>query len=150
MKFIKAEWNPEWRGYWTDPSGYVAKLPKLADDLPKGARAFALDSDHYDFGSPRCIKDLKLIGASLAAGGGADFEIRFGPNKWKHECGLVIKYAQVSELYLAVNGSGSSVDDLGSVLLDEILPARRGCSQEIVFTGGVISISCADLNAGWE
>ncbi|MGW2558355.1 hypothetical protein ACWCXB_03720 [Streptomyces sp. NPDC001514] len=150
MKFIKAEWSPEWRGFRTDPRGYLAELPNFADDLPNGARTFALDPDHYDYGSQKCVKDLKLIGVSLAAGGGRDFEIRFGPNEFKHVSGLVMRYAQVSELSLAVDEAGSSVDDLGTVLLDEILPVRGGCSHEIALTGGVISISCADLDADWQ
>jgi hypothetical protein len=150
VKFIKAEWNHEWRGFWVDPNGYLAELPKLANDLPEGARTFASDPDHYNFASPRCIKDLKLIGTSLATDGDTDFEIRFGPNEWKHESGLIIRYARVSELHLVVNESGGNVESLGTVLLDEILPANGTCRHEIVFTGGLISISCTDLNADWE
>jgi len=149
MKFIKAEWNSEWRGFWTDPSGYLEELPRIADELPKGARAFASDPGHYDFGSPRCVKDLRPIGTSMTVDGDAGFEISFSPNEWKHESGLVIRYGQVSKLCMTVDESGSNVDDLGTVLLDEILPAARGCSHEIVFTGGLISIFCADINARW-
>ncbi|TDD48641.1 hypothetical protein [Saccharopolyspora elongata] len=148
MELIKVEWNPEQGGFWIDPSAYVAELPKLVDGLPKGARAFASDPDHYRFGGPRCIKDLELIGASWAGDGDTRFEVRFGPNEWKHDTGLVIRYAQVSDLHLAA--PGASVDDLGPVLLDEILPAKHGCSHEIVFIGGTLSISCADLDARWE
>ncbi|TVT44606.1 hypothetical protein FNH05_21240 [Amycolatopsis rhizosphaerae] len=149
MEFIKAEWNPEWRGFWTDPSGYIAELPKLAPDLPKGALAFASHPDHYDFGSSRCVKDLKFLDVSVAVERGVCLEIRFGPNEWKHDSGLVISYAQVSRVNIRVHESGSSLQDLGTVLLDEILPEGFGCSHEIFLTGGVISISCADLNARW-
>ncbi|MEU5850787.1 hypothetical protein [Saccharopolyspora shandongensis] len=148
MKFVEVEWNPELGGFWLDPSGYVAELPKLVDDLPKGARAFASDPGHYDFGSPRCVKDLELVGASLAGDGDAGFEVRFGANEWKHGSGLVIRYAQVSDLRLAA--PGASINDLGSVLLDEILPAKHGCRHEIVFIGGTLAISCADFDARWE
>ena len=149
MNFVKAEWNPEWRGFWTDPSVYISELPKLAPDLPQGALEFASQPGHYDFGNPRCVKDLKLLDVSVSIEGGTCLEIHFGPNEWKHDSGLVVSYAQVSRLHVDINESGSSLQGLGTVLLDEILPGGSGCNHEIVLTGGTISISCADLNARW-
>jgi hypothetical protein len=48
MKFIKIEWNDEWCGFWLDPSGYLAELPKLAAEMPNGASEFALQDGHYN------------------------------------------------------------------------------------------------------
>jgi hypothetical protein len=53
MKFVRIERNEEWRGFWLDPSGYLAELSKLAAEMPDGASEFALQGGHYDFSSLR-------------------------------------------------------------------------------------------------
>ncbi|WP_273699954.1 hypothetical protein [Actinomadura graeca] len=35
-------------------------------------------------------------------------------------------------------------------VLDEVLPLGRGCSHEVVLTGGVIVVECDDLRFRWE
>lgn len=150
MKFVKAEWSSEWRGFWTDGRDYLAELQKFADKLPKGAREFASQPGHYDFGSAQCVKDLKLQRAEFLNPPGAGFEIVFGPNEWKHEAGLVIRYAGVSQVDISLAGDGASLSEMTAVLLDEILPAESGCSHEIVHTGGTVMIYSQDLVARWQ
>jgi hypothetical protein len=149
MKFIKIEWNDEWRGFWLDPSGYLAELPKLAAEMPDGASKFALQDGHYDFSSPRCVKDLALARISAAPGEESDLKIEFSPNEWKHAAGLTVRYAKVRRLELRATDSTSALHGIGAVQLDEILPLGDGCSHQIAFTGGEIYVECADLQATW-
>lgn len=150
MEFVTAEWNPQWRGFWTDPGRYLAELPKLLPDLPAGAREFVSEPGHYDFGSPRCVKDLQLVDASFSVEREGCLEIRFSPNEWKHDSGLVISYAEPSRMQFDSGENVASLQEMGTVLLDEVLPVASGCRHEIALTGGTISISCADLHARWE
>ncbi|MFH9426527.1 hypothetical protein [Streptomyces sp. NPDC017529] len=101
-----------------------------------------------DFSSKRCVKDLEL---QHIRGVGADdqrVEIQFRHNCWKHDEDLVIRYADVSNF-----DAGSTGDDdwtvLGTVILDEILPHQNGCSHEIGFWNGSLSVVCRDLVATW-
>jgi hypothetical protein len=117
--------------------------------MPAGAAEFALQDGHYDFSSPRCVKDLALAGVSAAPSGQSDLEIAFDPNEWKHESGLIVKYTTVRRLDISVGDPASGLRGIGIVQLDEILPLDNGCSHRIAFTGGEIYIECADLRANW-
>ncbi|MYS07209.1 hypothetical protein GTW71_12340 [Streptomyces sp. SID6041] len=39
--------------------------------------------------------------------------------------------------------------ELGTVVLDEVLPHRDGCSDEIACREGSLTIVCDDLRANW-
>lgn len=125
---------------------HLERLPLLADDLPAGARGFATAPDHYDFFSKRCVKDLEL---QHIRGIGADdqrLEIQFRHNCWKHDEDLVIRYTGVSSYH------AEGPDDwanLGTVILDEVLPHRNGCSHEIALWNGSLAVVCHDLTATW-
>ncbi|MEU5921561.1 hypothetical protein [Streptomyces sp. NPDC047141] len=125
-----------------DPARYLSHLPSISSDLPPGARAFATDADHYDFRSRRCVKDLTL--RTVRGAGGEEMEVEFRHNCWKHDQDLLIRYAGVSSFII------DPVDeDLGTVILDEILPHRDGCSHEIACWDGALTIVCRDLQATW-
>lgn len=149
MKFIKIEWNDEWRGFWLDPSGYLAELHGLAEKMPAGAREFATQDGHYDFTSPRCVKDLTISRISAMPGEEYDLDVEFSPNEWKNESGLTVKYAKLRRLDISVRDPASGLQGIGALQLDEILPLDGGCSHQIAFTGGEIYIECADLHAEW-
>lgn len=149
MKFIKIEWNEEWRGFWLDPSSYLAELPGLAEKLPAGAREFATQDEHYDFTSPRCVKDLAVCGMSAGPREEYDLDVEFSPNEWKHESGLTIRYAKIRRLDISVRDPASGLHGIGALQLDEILPLDNGCSHRIAFTGGEFYVECADLRAEW-
>ncbi|WP_260476530.1 hypothetical protein [Streptomyces sp. WAC 06783] len=53
-------------------------MPSISGDLPPGARAFATDTDHYDFRSRRCVKDLTL--RAVRGAGGKEMEVEFQHN----------------------------------------------------------------------
>jgi hypothetical protein len=129
-----------------DPTRYLVQLPSIAGDLPPGARDFATDKEHYDFGSRRCVKDLTL--RAVRDVGSDEMEIEFRHNCWKHDHDLVIRYAGVSGFATdpADEGRGTA---LGAVILDEILPHGDGCSHEIACRGGTLTILCRDLRATW-
>jgi len=150
MKYIKVEWNTEWRGFWTDPNEYLARLAEIEQALPAGAREFVSQPGHYDFGSSKCVKDLSFNSASFAVDQGACVEVQFDPNEWKHESGLVINYTRVSRVSIVAAEVHGLPGGMGEVLLDEILPIEGGCLHEIALTGGTIAIWCADLNAQWR
>lgn len=128
-----------------DPAGCLEYLPSISGDLPPGARAFATDSDHYDFRSRRCVKDLTL--QAVQGAGHEEMEVEFRHNCWKHDQDLVIRYTGVS--CLVIDPADATGTDLGPVILDEILPHRDGCSHEIACWNGTLTIICRDLQATW-
>ncbi|MEJ2856534.1 MULTISPECIES: hypothetical protein [unclassified Saccharothrix] len=142
MKHVKLEGTDG--GNFLDPDAYLDLLPTLVDALPPGARAFAADPDHYDFFSRRCVKDLTpdtvLRGT---ADGEAWLELGFRHNCWKHEEDLSIRYVGVA--------GPDTVDwtGFGAVTLDEVLPHEHGCSHEIGFLGGSLTVVSRDLVATW-
>ncbi|OPC81583.1 hypothetical protein B4N89_12065 [Embleya scabrispora] len=150
MKFIEIEWRDDIRGFWLDPRSYLGELPKMSSQLPQGARGFATDPGHYDFSSPRCVKDLGFETLVTPSDSRQGLEILFSPNPWKHEEALRIRYDGVESLSVdwESQAAGGGVKD--SLLLDEILPADAGCRHEIALTGATILIACADLTASWE
>ncbi|GAA3243698.1 hypothetical protein ACFO1B_31415 [Dactylosporangium siamense] len=127
-----------------DARAYLTALPQLAGDLPPGAARFATDPDHYDLAGLRCVKDLSI--------GELDgSRIRFTGNPWKHDEDLVIQYTGVTSLDVEPGEPSpvSGQDPIGSVQLDEILPAPEGCRHEIAGHHGRIVVVCADLTATW-
>jgi hypothetical protein len=136
----------ETTGYWLDPQPYLGLLAGLTADLPPGAREFALDAGHYDFYSNRCVKDLVLQSVEIQDSG-RSATLAFAPNSSKHDEGLLLRYAGVSRL--SVSRTGHDSHGLGSVLLDEVLPAPAGVSHEIAMTGGVIALEATDVEAIW-
>ncbi|MFF9144726.1 hypothetical protein ACF1BN_07710 [Streptomyces sp. NPDC014861] len=129
-----------------DPARYLSRLSSISGDLPPGARAFAMDTDHYDFHSRRCVKDLTL--RAVRGAGGEDMEIEFRHNCWKHDQDLLIRYAGVSSFVIDPVDEGRETD-LGTVILDEILPHKDGCSHEIACWEGTLAVVCRDLQATW-
>ncbi|WP_328787554.1 MULTISPECIES: hypothetical protein [unclassified Streptomyces] len=131
-----------------DPALYLERLPSLAGDLPAGARDFATAPGHYDFSSKRCVKDLELQHIRGVGAADQQLEVRFRHNCWKHDEDLVIRYTGVSGFH-----TGSAEDDdganLGTVILDEVLPHQNGCSHEIAFWNGSLAVVCRDLVATW-
>jgi hypothetical protein len=153
VKFVKADWNAEQHGFYLDPTPYLDELPKLHDELPVGARAFASDPAHYDMGgrsNTRCVKDLELAGIHLAMDKSGGLFLEFEPNQWKHDSGLRISYTRVH--YFSIEYD-HSIDwmRVDTVLLDEILPDEDGgCVHEIALTDATITVRCQDLEAVWE
>ncbi|MGC0315017.1 hypothetical protein [Kitasatospora acidiphila] len=128
-----------------DPHPYLAMLPELGADLPAGAAAFATDPEHYNFTGQRCVKDLTLDGFLSDAGEADALELRFRHNCWKHEEDLVIRYQGVTDIRL----EGAIREELGPLILDEILPHQQGCTHELAFRPGRLTITAADLATVW-
>ncbi|MFE7385844.1 hypothetical protein ACFU9F_36440 [Streptomyces zhihengii] len=129
-----------------DPSRYLSCLSSISGDLPPGARAFATDTDHYDFHSRRCVKDLTL--RAVRGAGGEQAEVEFEHSCWKHDEDLLIRYDGVSSFTVDPVDKGRRLD-FGTVLLDELLPHGDGCSHEIACWEGTVTIVCRDLQATW-
>lgn len=140
-----------------DPDPYLRELPELQVQLPPGARIFATNPDHYDFSSPRSVKDLKLESLVVREMGSAQIgvEVSFAPNRFKHSAGLVIRYEGVVGITVDVDqiAEGRRIwpdtRRLGDVQLDEIRPADAGCTHEVKMTGGTLLVTCRDLVAKW-
>ncbi|WP_369184419.1 hypothetical protein [Streptomyces sp. Y1] len=132
---------------------YLGALPRLTAELPPGAAAFATDPGHYDFTGQRCVKDLTLSRFDLGHGdtgtGTGTLELGFRHNCWKHEEDLVIRYRAVTGIRLDGLGEPSSWEDLGPLVLDEILPHGQGCTHELAFRPGRLTVTAADLTAEW-
>lgn len=134
-------------GNFLDPDAYLELLPTLVGALPPGARAFAADPGHYDFFGRRCVKDL--MPDTLLRGATADegwLRLGFRHNCWKHEEDLSIRYVGVTSV------SPVNLADwagFGAVTLDEILPHEHGCSHEIGFLDGSLTVVSRDLIATW-
>ncbi len=129
-----------------NPAPYLSHLPSISGDLPPGARAFATDPGHYDFRSRRCVKDLTLL--AIRGAGCEEMEVQFQHNCWKHDQDLLIRYAGVSGFIIDPADEERGAD-LGTVILDEILPHKDGCSHEIACWDGTLAIVCRDLQATW-
>lgn len=129
MKHVRVEATGT--GNYLDPRAYLGLLPALSAELPPGARAFAADPDHYDFSGQRCVEDWLQLG--------------FRHNCWKHEEDLSIRYVGLSTR----NPDPADWTGFGPVTLDEILPHEHGCSHEIGFLGGSLTVVSRDLTATW-
>lgn len=141
MRYATVEFSDN--GTMTDPRPYLEWLDAHADELPPGARAFALDPEHYNFTHQWCPRsasfdqlatrftDDGIVGTLVLAGyGGAPPE-------------FVLRYDGVSHLQL-------DGDQVGGLLVDELLPHAAGVSHELVFFGGTITVVARDLTAGWR
>ena len=133
-----------------DPQEYLKRLPELRAALPEGAAAYAAEPGHYDFGSPRCVHDLKLDRImSGEDGAGGWMQLGFRHNCWKHEEDLTIRYKGVTGFTLQSASDTPRVTRLGEVILDEVLPDPNGCAHEIACHTASITIVCQDLTATW-
>ncbi|MFI5732224.1 hypothetical protein ACIA49_19025 [Kribbella sp. NPDC051587] len=141
MRHVRVEFDRD--GTSSDPGGYLERLPSIADALPVGARAFATDPEHYNFGGRRCIKDLKPQHLRSVGDG---LELQLKHNCWKHEEDLTIRYTGVQSVTLNPPGDVARLRD---VMLDEILPIDHGCTHEFTCLSGSILIACEDLTATW-
>jgi hypothetical protein len=134
-------------GTMTDVHPYLEWLGEHADELPPGARAFALDPEHYDFShewsprsatfdrmSTRSTDDGVEVTLVLAAWGGAPPE-------------FVLQYDGVTRVESDGDHHGLPRSRL---LVDELLPHTDGVSHELEFTGGTITVVARDLTAGWR
>ncbi|GJF32773.1 hypothetical protein KNE206_54730 [Kitasatospora sp. NE20-6] len=133
------------------PINYLERLPSFVETLPVGARSFAADTDHYDFHGKRCVKDLNLELVRFGGPGNHEsneIELRFRHNCWKHEEDLVIRYTGVSAFDVDAP-DGPEWTNLETVVLDEILPHEHGCTHEIAFRPGTLTVTCRDLTATW-
>ncbi|MET9955621.1 hypothetical protein ABZ135_29300 [Streptomyces sp. NPDC006339] len=148
MKYVVAEWDADCSGFRLDASAYLAELPRLAPELPPGARAFVMDPGHYRVGAHRCVKDLELAGIRPATDKSGTLLLHFAPNPWKHEEGIRIRYTGVTRFSVDY---GHSIDwmDADTVLFDEVLPDPAGCVHEIALTDATVTVHCEDLDAVW-
>lgn len=80
--------------------------------------------------------------------GGEDLEIRFGHDCWKHDEDLVVRHTGVSRFRADVLDV-RALDDIGAVMLDEILPRPGGCTREPACRPGTLLVVCRDLEAEW-
>ena len=129
-----------------DPGPYLARLPELAVGLPPGARAFATDPRHYEFGGRRCVQDLRPLAMRRTAP--ADIEIRFRHDCHRHDEDLIVRYTGVSRFQTDILGA-CDLGSLGEVILDEILPHPGGCTHELACRPGTLVMACTDLVAEW-
>lgn len=144
MRYVKFEES-------FDPTDYLAVLPQVAASLPPGAPAFATDPDHFDFYGVRCVKDLEFGGTEYQVGEeSVSITLTLLPNPFKHDETLVIKYSDVTSFVLEVDERPEIGPRFGSLALDEILPHEAGCSHEIEFLNGRVTVICADLEATWQ
>lgn len=147
MQHVIVRWEGSSAGYWLDPRPYQAVLPTLAADLPPGARDYAQAPEHYDFGSERCVKDLRFHSLTLDDAE-RSASLSFLPNGSKHLVGMTLTYLDV--VTVAVERQRDpGVGWVGSVLLDELLPLSPGFEHEILLTGGRVRVVAADLKAEW-
>lgn len=144
MRYIRVEFDRD--GTYSDPGAYLERLPSIAAALPGGARAFATDPEHYNFGGRRCIKDLKPQRLRPVGDG---LELQLKHNCWKHEEDLTIRYAGVQSVTLNPPYD-AEVARLHDVVLDEILPTDHGCTHEFTCLSGSLVIACEDLTATWS
>lgn len=132
---------------------YEEHLPEFVDELPEGARKFATDPDHYDFSSPRCVKDLLVDRIDYSD----DYEtvdieigLRFEPEPSSKPLPFRIQYLDVRSFSIDVGERQPAGVRLGDLALDEILPHEHGVSHELAFHAGTIRVIAKDLIATWH
>lgn len=148
MRFVRVEWDTEYRGFFIDPGAYRQELPGLLGSLPPGAANYAAEPGHFDFGSRRCVKDLRLAEVSAPVDKSGVLSLRFTPSPWKHDEGLLLRYAEVTRFTLDFERAADWMA-VEAVLMDEVLPREGGCSHEIQLTDSRILVECADLTSTW-
>jgi hypothetical protein len=147
MDHVVVRWEPDRGGYWLDPTAYQAILPSLARSLPPGARAFALDPQHYDFGSDRGVHDLWFRSLTLDDPGGSA-SLSFGAGRVNPVDVLSLVYSGL--VSVAVDRERDpGIGWLGSLLLDELRPSPEGFVHEFAMTGGSLLIVARDVEAAW-
>ncbi|MFJ9865356.1 hypothetical protein [Streptomyces sp. NPDC101165] len=146
MRYVELTDDEDGYPGFIDPRPYLDRLPALAAALPPGARAFATDPGHYDFGGKRCVKDLRP--ERVRRTGDGDVEIRFRHNCFQHDEDLLVRYTGVSRFQSDVLGVCDPAS-LGDVILDEILPHPGGCTHELACRPGTLVVACRDLEAEW-
>jgi hypothetical protein len=132
---------------------YEEHLPEFVDELPEGARKFATDPGHYDFSSPRCVKDLLIDRIAYTDDyATVDIEIglRFDPDPGPKPLPLTIKYHDVRSFSMDVGERQPAGVRFGDLALDEILPHEHGVSHELAFHAGTITVIAKDLTATWH
>jgi hypothetical protein len=149
MQYIKISRGRD--GNTLDATGYMDAISAFADQLPSGARAYATDPQHYDFFGPRCIKDLNPVALTRGDSDGQTWvELRLQHNCWKHEDDLTIRYSGVHSVVADPYSAEAEVHTLCDVMLDEVLPHEQGCSHEVAFLAGSLTILSDDLVATWN
>lgn len=154
MQFVAEEFSETGSGVWRflNPAAYIAELERLAPLLPDGARRFATDSDHYDFYSEKCVKDLKLESVTYFDDGDevrVELGLRFNDLGRAPELSVVYRDVAEFRIDVAAGQSNRGRRRLGVLMLDEILPCEQGASHELVFRAGSVWVVCADLEAEW-
>lgn len=147
MRYVIVQVDPGDGRTWLDAGPYLEVRDELAEQLPDGARAYALDDDHYAFGTGRCVKNLGFGSLNLAADSEGELSVTLEllPSPWHHRSGLTIHYTGVWDLHLDKDFG----EDLGRLHLDEVLPDPHGACHELLFVGGVVTLRCHDLRAQW-
>jgi hypothetical protein len=142
MEHVVVRW--ERGGYWLDATAYEAILPSLATSLPPGASAFALDPQHYDFSSDRCVHDLWFRSLTLDDSGGSA-ALSFGAG----EVNLSLVYSGLVRVAID-RDRDPGIGWLGQLLLDELRPSPEGCVHEFAMTGGSLLVVARDVDATWS
>jgi hypothetical protein len=134
-------------GYSLDVRPYLGWLAGHAAALPPGARAYALDPEHYDFTARWCPRgavwesatlrpDERGTSATVVLRGTGDPSPRF-----------VLTYQGVSSFTTSADEAGTSPDEL---LVDELVPVPQGVRHELCLRGGTLVVVARDMVAGWR
>jgi hypothetical protein len=151
MRYVKAGFDPDTKAFVHDPRPYQALLPGLLAELPPGAAEFAGQDGRYDRRDRRTVTNLLLGTMRLDDDVRLGLEARFEPHFATHDGGLTIRYRDVRTFAVTVDDEMSPFDKrLGHLLLDEVLPHEHGCSHEIAFELGSVTVVCGDLQARWD
>lgn len=151
MRYVIAEFDQDQRAFVHDPRPYLAVLDETAERLPPGAAEFATYEGHYDRSSFRCISNLLFGALTMTDDIEAGLRLQLEPHFATHRGGLVIDYAAVRSVSVVVDPEPSPFTKrLGHLMLDEVLPHDHGCSHEIAFASGTVTIVSADLRAQWQ
>jgi hypothetical protein len=153
VKFIKYKDN-SWQ-----LEEYLEYLNKVRDELPSGAREFALSPEHYDFENPKCPHDswVECISIKETSTGKRSekraLEITAKFLGSFHDGFFEILYKDVQKYSLNLERAARENTKIGhgDWIIDEILFESSGLvSHEIVFSdSGMWKINCADILYRW-
>lgn len=145
MRYVIAEPSVD-GGFWVDPRPYLDWLERHAEELPPGARAFAVHPEHYDFSHEWCPRGVTLARMSTRETDGVTSATVVLAGYLDSPAEFVMRYHDVSGLAVTRNADGSRRD----LLVDEVIPHEGGVSHELVFADRTITVVAKDLSAGWS
>ncbi len=137
-----------------DDDAARAQAAARAGDLPPNAAQFASIPGRFQTGADpvRNLKFGRITVHEYQGGTAGELLLRGYPEL--HTTDLVVTYYGIIDVRFApgaadTNNAITNPTTMGRSLSDRIHPDPRGCVHEIQFSGGTLTVLCADVAGSW-